>query len=81
MVDKRARPLAEVPEVDEWSQRQRVTTTCAFCGESVDALVPEAVAWFADHRRTKHPEVPEPDRQRRDRSKTHFVGRPVSPRR
>jgi hypothetical protein len=79
MVDKDAKPLARVPEVDEWSQRQLVTTTCAFCGESVEALVPQAAAWFAEHRRIKHPDVPEPKRLNRDRSKTHFVGRAASP--
>jgi hypothetical protein len=79
MVDKDARPLAQVPEVKEWAQRQLVTTTCAFCGEGVEALVPQAAAWFAEHRRIKHPDVPEPERHNRDRSRTHSVDRPIYP--
>jgi hypothetical protein len=55
--------LARVAVSDEWSRKQRVTTTCAFCGESIEAFVPEAVAWFAEHRRAKHPSVPEPERR------------------
>jgi len=55
--------LARVAVSDEWSRKQRVTTTCAFCGESIEAFVPEAVAWFAEHRRAKHPNVPEPERR------------------
>ena len=74
MVEKPKRPSTTALVSDEWSQKQRVTTTCAFCGESVEARVPDAVAWFAEHRRTKHPNVPEPVRQSRGRSKTHFVG-------
>jgi hypothetical protein len=69
---KQALPTALVSE--EWSQKQRVTTTCAFCGESIEARVPEAVAWFAEHRRTKHPNLPEPVRQSRGRSKPQMVG-------
>jgi len=72
--------LARVAESDEWSRRQRVTTTCAFCGESIEAVVPEAVAWFAEHRRAKHPNMPEPERRNRNASKTRFVRREVSPR-
>lgn len=72
--------FARVAESDEWSRKQRVTTTCAFCGESVEAFVPEAVAWFAEHRRAKHPNVAEPARRSRNASKTHFVRRGVSQR-
>jgi len=74
IVEERKKPLAEAPKSDEWSRRQRVTSTCAFCGESVEAFVPEGVAWFAEHRRTKHPNVPEPKRQSGGHSKIHFVG-------
>lgn len=53
----RREPFAS-PEAEVWAQRQRITSTCAICGESVEALVPEAVAWFAKHRKTKHPNLP-----------------------
>ena len=80
MTDERSKPLAGVPDAG-WSQKQRVTSTCTFCGESVEALVPDAVAWFAEHRRAKHPHIPEPEGRGRNASKTHIVGRGKSPRR
>lgn len=55
-------PIATFSE--GWAQRQRVTSTCAICGDRVEAVVPEAVAWFAQHRRTKHPNLPEPQSRR-----------------
>jgi len=51
-------PFTTNPDPEAWAAQQRVTTTCAFCGESVEALVPDAVAWFARHRQTKHPNEP-----------------------
>jgi hypothetical protein len=80
MAEKPKQPSAAAPASDEWSQRQRVTTTCAFCGESIEALVPDAVAWFAAHRRTKHPSVPEPERRSRS-AKAQSIGRVASARR
>lgn len=49
---------------EEWIQRQRVTSTCAICGASIEALVPEAAAWFAQHRKVEHPDLPEPQPRR-----------------
>jgi hypothetical protein len=53
---------------EEWVQQQRITSTCALCGASIEALVPQAVAWFAQHRQTEHPNLPEPQ-HRRDRQR------------
>jgi hypothetical protein len=71
------RASATAPASDESSQRQRVTTTCAFCGESVEALVADGVAWFAEHRRTRHPSLPEPER-RSQSAKVQPFGRVAS---
>jgi len=79
MVDKPEQPSTASKASGEWSQKQRVTTTCAFCGESVEALVPDGVAWFAEHRRTKHPSLPEPERRSRS-AKAQSVGRIASSR-
>jgi hypothetical protein len=58
---------AETPEPFDPARRTLVTTSCAICGESLEAVVEEGVAWFATHRATKHPELPEPEQRRRRR--------------
>jgi hypothetical protein len=64
------KPLGRAAGALEWSQQQWMTSTCGICGESVQARVPDAVAWFADHRARKHPELPEPaPRRGRERTK------------
>lgn len=52
------RPASQESEAEVRVQQQRVTSTCAICGESIEALVADAVAWFAHHRKTKHPNQP-----------------------
>src|SRR5581483_8814341 len=34
-------PPEKIADLLEWSQRQLVTTTCAFCGASIEAPAPE----------------------------------------
>jgi len=68
-MDGQTKPLGPAASSLEWSQQQTMTSTCGICGESVEARVPEAVAWFADHRARKHPNLPEPQRRGRERSK------------
>jgi len=60
-------PPEKIADLLEWSQRQLVTTTCAFCGASIEAPAPEARAWFAEHRRAAHPDLPEPQPRGRRR--------------
>ena len=60
-------PPTKTADLLEWSQRQIVTTTCGFCGASIEAPAPEARAWFAEHRKTAHPELPEPQPRGRRR--------------
>jgi hypothetical protein len=67
-------PLGQVAMSLAWSQQQRMTTTCGFCGESFEAQVPDAIAWFAEHRARKHPNVPEPQRRGNGRSKSSKPG-------
>jgi hypothetical protein len=51
-------PFSTPADAEVWAQQQRITTTCAICGASIEALVPDAVAWFAQHRKTEHPNQP-----------------------
>lgn len=69
MAAVRKDPFTRGAEAEVWVQQQRITSTCALCGESVEGLVPDAVAWFANHRKTKHPNQPArvPARQARRR--------------
>ncbi len=64
-----------VSDPQAWALRQRVTSTCAICGASFEALAPEAFAWFAEHRKRKHPNLPEPQSRR---SGTRTVKAPQS---
>jgi hypothetical protein len=41
------------------SAQQAIVRTCGICGESTEGTVEATAEWFADHRRTAHPELPE----------------------
>ena len=43
---------------EEFYKRQRVVVRCGHCGASQDGLHPDdASAWFAAHRRSRHPDL------------------------
>jgi|GEM_PF-5882085 len=69
MATEPERPPENTADLVEWAQRQVVKTSCGLCGESVEAPADEARAWFAAHRATAHPELPEPVAQRTQRRK------------
>jgi hypothetical protein len=54
------KPFAPTSVSEGFARQQRVKSTCALCGQSVEALLPEAVAWFAEHREAAHPHLPKP---------------------
>jgi hypothetical protein len=58
-------PLAPLSSTEQMLAEQRVTTACAICGASTEGPVSDAVAWFAQHRKTEHPNLPEPQRPSR----------------
>jgi hypothetical protein len=43
----------------DWRARQAIVRTCGICGESIEGTVEATAEWFADHRRTAHPELPD----------------------
>jgi len=55
-------PLARLSSTEQLLAKQRITSACAICGASIEAPVADAVAWFAQHRKTEHPHLPEPQR-------------------
>ena len=50
---------SENAEATHWSVRQPIVRTCGICGESTEGTVEATAEWFADHRRTAHPELPD----------------------
>ena len=56
-------PAADAKKKDEAtptgrSGQQPIVRTCGICGESTEGTVVATAAWFADHRRAAHPELP-----------------------
>jgi hypothetical protein len=77
LAEEEAAPAASAPErppenradLTPWAERQIVRTSCAHCSARFEGAAPVAREWFAEHRRTAHPELGEvPERGRKHRA-------------